>query len=149
VSLRVYAFAAALAIVIMATLLTLPRYMRGARYLEPQAALMQYNVERWSLKDPAPLEKIMARFEPRLRGKLSLYSADGRLVRSTVDPPLEFATAEEREALQHEPWALSTGRIVVRSDDGTLIGVYAPNRPSFPWAYILPLCAVVRMSSIS
>ena len=144
-SLRVYAFAAALAILIMAALLTLPRYMRGARYLEPQAALMQYNVERWSLKDPAPLEKIMARFEPRLRGKLSLYAADGRVVRTTVDPPLDPPTAEEREALQHEPWALSTGRIVVRSDDGSLLGVYAPNRPSFPWAYILPLCAVILL----
>jgi len=143
VSLRVYAFAAALAIVIMAALLILPRYTRGARYLEPQAALMQYDVERWSLKEPAELAAIMTRFEPRLRGRLTLYAADGRIVRTTVDPPLDPPTAEEREALAQEKWALSTGRIVVRSDDASLFGVYAPNRPTFPWSYVLPLCAAI------
>ena len=41
---RVYALATLLAIAVMVALLTLPRYMRGARYLEPQAALVQYMV---------------------------------------------------------------------------------------------------------
>ena len=141
--LRVYAFAAALSIAIMAALLILPRYMRGARYLEPQAALFQYNVERWSLKDPAKFSQIMARIEPRLRGELSIYSIDGQLLRTTTDPPLRPVTAEERAKLAREKWALSTGRIVVRSDDGTMIGVYHPNRPGFPWGYVLPLCAAI------
>jgi len=84
--LRVYAFAAALSIAIMAALLTLPRYVRSARYLEPQAALMQYMVERWSLKDPAKFAEIMQRIEPRLRGKLSIYSVDGKMLRTTTEP---------------------------------------------------------------
>lgn len=138
---RVYAFVAVLSIAIMAALLILPRYMRGARYLEPQAALFQYNVERWSLKDPQKFAEIMARIEPRLRGKISIYAVDGRVLRTNVDPPLPPVSDQERATLQAHKWALSTGRIVVRSDDGTMIGVYHPNRPGFPWAYVLPLCA--------
>jgi len=141
--LRVYAFAAVMSIVIMAALLVLPRYMRGARYLEPQAALIQYLTERWSLKDPKKFEEIMARIEPRLRGKATIYSVDGRVLRNLGDTTLAPPTAEEREALAHEKWALSTGRIVVRSDDGTLIAVYHPNRPRYPWASVLPMCAAM------
>jgi signal transduction histidine kinase len=139
----VYAFAVALAIAVMAAFVILPRYTRGARYLEPQAALLQYLVERWSLKDQATFTEIMGRIEPRLRGKLSLYDVTGRLVRTNIEPALDGPTAEERERLGHEKWALSTGRIVVRSDDGTLIGVYAPNRPGFPWSYVLPMSALL------
>ena len=141
--LRVYAFAAVMSIVIMAALLVLPRYMRGARYLEPQAALIQYLTERWSLKDPKKFEEIMARIEPRLRGKATIYSVDGRVLRNLGDTTLAPPTADEREALAHEKWALSTGRIVVRSDDGTLIAVYHPNRPRYPWASVLPMCAAM------
>jgi signal transduction histidine kinase len=140
---RVYAFAAGLSIAITAALLILPRYVRGARYLEPQAALLQYNVERWSLKDKAKFDEIMARIEPRLRGKLSLFSEDGVLVRTNIEPALRGPTAAEREMLRTEKWALSTGRIVVRSDDHTMIGVYAPNRPGFPWGYVIPMSAVI------
>lgn len=136
---RVYGFAALLSIVTMLALIVLPRYTRGARYLEPQAALVQYMVERMSLKNPEQLSEMLGRIEPRLRGKLSLYSAAGKLVRSNVDPPLEAIDDSERETLTHEKWALQAGRIVVRSDDGSLIGVYAPNRPSFPWLYVIPL----------
>jgi len=139
--LRVYAFAAALSIAIMAALLVLPRYVRGARYLEPHAALLQYMVERWSLKEPARFEATIARIEPRLRGKLSIFTADGRLLRTTVDPPLSGPTADERASLRTEKWALSTGRIVVRSDDRTMLAVYRPNRPGFPWGYVLPMGA--------
>jgi two-component system, OmpR family, sensor kinase len=142
-ALRVYAFAAGLAIAITAALLILPRYTRGARYLEPQAALLQYMVERWSLKDQAKFAEIMARIEPRLRGKLSLYDLHGNLVRTNIEPALEGPRAAERETLRTEKWALSTGRIVVRSDDGTMIGVYAPNRPGFPWSYVLPMSALI------
>jgi len=141
--LRVYAFAAVMSIVIMAALLVLPRYMRGARYLEPQAALIQYLTERWSLKDPKKFEEVMARIEPRLRGRATIYSVDGRVLRNLGDTTLAPPTGEEREALTREKWALSTGRIVVRSDDGTLIAVYHPNRPRYPWASVLPMCAAM------
>lgn len=141
--LRVYAFAAVMSLVIMAALLVLPRYMRGARYLEPQAALLQYLTERWSLKDPGKFEVSMARIEPRLRGKITIYTIDGRVLRSIGDEILEPPSKEERAALAKEKWALSTGRIVVRSDDGTLVAVYHPNRPGFPWAYVLPMCAAM------
>ena len=140
----VYAFVAILSIAIMVALLTLPRYMRGARYLEPQAALLQYNVERWSLKEPVKFQQIMDRIEPRLRGKLSLFGG-GQLVRTNTDPPLPAPTAEERAALATAKWALSYGRIVVRSDDHTLIGVYHPNRPTFPWIWVLPMCAAILL----
>jgi two-component system OmpR family sensor kinase len=137
---RVYALATLLAIAVMIALLTLPRYMRGARYLEPQAALVQYMVERMSIKQPDEFREMVGRLESRLRGELSLFDAQGTLVRSNVTPALEAATRDELATLSHEKWALAAGRIVVRSDDGSLIGVYHPNRPGFPYAYVLPLC---------
>ncbi|MDQ3301449.1 MAG: hypothetical protein M3619_33120, partial [Myxococcota bacterium] len=140
---RVYAFAAALSIAIMAAVLILPRYTRGARYLEPHAALLQYMVHRWSLKEPPEFAATLGRIEPRLRGKLTLFSVDGARLRTNVEPPLSGPTADERARLQTARWALSTGRIVARSDDGTLIAVYAPNRPGFPWHYVLPICAAL------
>lgn len=147
-ALRVYAFAIALAVAVGAALVILPRYTRGARYLEPQAALLQYMVERWSLKvssdDPAERAKfgeMLGRIEPRLRGKLSLFDVQGTLVRTNIEPALPGPTRGELSSLRDEKWALSSGRIVVRSDDGSMIGVYAPNRPRFPWGYVVPLCA--------
>src|SRR5512139_1346143 len=141
--LRVYAFAAVMSIVIMAALLILPRYMRGARYLEPQAALIQYMTERWSLKDPKKFAEIMTRVEKRLRGKITVYGVDGKVLRTNVDPVLAPPSADERAALTNAHWAPSTGRIVVRSDDGTMIAVYHPNRPGFPWGYVLPMCGAM------
>lgn len=140
---RVYTFAALMSIGLMVVLLVLPRYIRGARYLEPQAALVQYLVERLSLKKPDEFAATMSRIEARLRGKLSLFDAQGGLVRTNIEPPLEHATVEEIADLRTSKWSLSTGRIVVRSDDGTLIGIYHPNRPGFPWDYVLPLGGVV------
>lgn len=140
---RVYALATLLAIAVMVSLLTLPRYMRGARYLEPQAALLQYMVERLSLRTPEKFIESMKRMEPRLRGELSLFDSHGTLVRTNIEPPLKAATADELATLGKEKWALDVGRIVVRSDDGSLIGIYAPNRPGFPWAYVLPLCLAI------
>ena len=139
--LRVYAFAAVLSIAIMVALLTLPRYVRGARYLEPQAALLQYNVERWSAKDPPKLTEIMGRVQERLRGELSLFDAGQQLVRTTIDPPLSAPTTDEISTLRSAKWALSPGRIVVRSDDGSMFAVYAPRYPGYPWGTVLPICA--------
>ena len=140
---RVYGFVAVLAIAIMAALLILPRYTRAPRYMEPHAALVQYLIERWSVKNPQQLDEVMARIEPRLRGKLSLFDASGRMLRSNTDPPLEAPTEAEKQALADATWSLDWGRIVVRSDDGSLIGVYAPTRPGFPWSYVLPLGAMI------
>ncbi len=140
---RVYAFAALMSIAVMVTLLVLPRYMIGARYLEPQAALLQYMVERLSVKEPAKFTAAMDRIEQRVRGRLSLFDHDGRVIRTTVQPPLPGVTDEERATLATQKWALDRGRIVVRSDDGSLLGVYAPHRPGFPWSYVLPLCATM------
>jgi hypothetical protein len=141
----VYAFVAVLSVAIMVALLVLPRYTRSPKYLEPHAAVVQYIVERTSLKDPKQFSEIMNRFEARIRGRLTLFDAKGTLVRTNVDPPLDPPTDDEREALQTEKWALESGRIVVRSDDSSLIAVYSPNRPGFPWGYVLPLGAVILL----
>jgi signal transduction histidine kinase len=140
---RVYGFVAVLAIAIMAALLILPRYTRAPRYMEPHAAVVQYLIERWSAKNPQELDTALARIEPRLRGKLSLFDASGKLLRTDIDPPLEPPTEDEKRALAINKWSLDWGRIVVRSDDGSMIGVYAPDRPGFPWSYVLPLGAMI------
>lgn len=144
--LRVYAFVAVLALAIMAALLVLPRYTRSPRYSEPQAALVQFLVERWSVKNPQEFAVAMERIEPRLRGRLSLYDAKGALIRSNVEPPLDPPDDEERAALATEKWSIDWGRIVVRSDDSSLIGVYSPNRPGFPWDWVLPFGAVILLA---
>jgi two-component system OmpR family sensor kinase len=140
---RLYAFTAALSIVLMTVLLVLPRYTRSARYLEPTAALVQFMVERWSLKTPQSFQEAFARLEPRLRGNFSVYALDGRVLVTSVEPPTEPPSAREREELDSDRWALSYGRIVVRSDDGSMIGVYEPTHLSFPWLFVLPLGAGV------
>ena len=140
---RVYGFVAVLAIAIMAALLILPRYTRTPRFLEPHAALVQYLIERWSLRSPHELDVVMARIEPRVRGKLSLYDAGGHLLRSNVEPALDPPTDAERRVLEIDKWSLDLGRIVVRSDDGSMIGVYAPDRLGFPWSYVIPLGAMI------
>jgi signal transduction histidine kinase len=140
---RVYGFVAVLAIAIMAALLILPRYTRSPRYMEPHAALVQYLIERWSVKNAQELDMAMARIEPRLRGKLSLFDASGKVLRTNIEPPLPAPTEKEQRALRDGQWSLDWGRIVVRSDDGSLIGVYAPTRPGFPWGYVLPLGAMI------
>jgi signal transduction histidine kinase len=140
---RVYGFVAVLAIAIMAALLVVPRYARAPKYLEPHAALAQYLIDRWSLKNTGELDLVWARIEPRLKGKLTLYDPSGKLLRTNIVPPLDAPTADERRAIDQDKWSLDWGRIVVRSDDGSMIGVYAPNRQGFPWSYVLPLGAMI------
>jgi signal transduction histidine kinase len=140
---RVYGFVAVLAIAIMAALLILPRYTRSASYLESHAALAQYLIERWSVKNPQELDIVMTRFESRVRGTLSLFDAGGKLLRTNIEPPLDAPTEVEKRDLLTAKWSLARGRIVLRSDDGSMIGVYAPNRPGFPWSYVLPLGAMI------
>ncbi|HEY4181165.1 MAG TPA: HAMP domain-containing sensor histidine kinase [Kofleriaceae bacterium] len=142
---RVYGFAALVSLAIIVVLLVLPRYTRGARYLEPQAALVQYLVERLSTKDAAGFEEVFRRIDQRVRGKLSLYDTHGKLLRSNVTPALENANASELADLETSKWSLSYGRIVVKSDDGALIGIYHPNQLGFPWGYVLPLGAAILL----
>jgi len=142
---RLYAFTAAIVIATMAALIFLPRFVGSPRYLEPQAALVQNMVDRFSERihrDPAKLDESMGRLAQRLRGKLTLFDPQGNVLRSTAEP-LRFVTASERSTLKDDKWALAYHRIVVRSDDGSMIGVYEPQGPGFPWAFVLPLGAGV------
>lgn len=142
---RVYGFAALLSVGVMIALIVLPRYTREPKYLEPQASLLQYMVERLSIKEPDKAAAMMDRIEQRLRGRLTLFTADGQMVRTNVDPPLAGLSTQERQQLGRAKWALAFGRIVVRSDDSSLFGVYSPNRQGFPWGYILPLGAAILL----
>src|SRR5450432_619021 len=140
---RVYALTAAIAVSVILAMLFAPRFVGSPRYLEPQAALVQNMVDRYSTRSPDELTERMARLAQRLKGKLTLFDASGKLVRSTIDPPLPGPTQTEIAALKDDKWALAWHRIVVRSDDGVMYGVYVPDSPGFPWGYILPLGAGV------
>jgi signal transduction histidine kinase len=142
-ALRLYGLTAAIAISVMVALLVLPRFVGSPRYLEPQAALVQNMVDRLSLRDAERRGEAMERIGRRLKGSLTLFDASGTVVNTTVQPALPGATAHEREVLATDKWALDWRRIVVRSDDGTMIGVYVPNSPGFPWGFVLPLGAGV------
>ncbi|HTL35974.1 MAG TPA: HAMP domain-containing sensor histidine kinase [Kofleriaceae bacterium] len=141
-ALRLYGLTAAIAIATMIALLLVPRFVGSPRYLEPQAALVQNLVDRFAVRDPAKRQEPLDRWRRRLKGRLTFYDHQGNLVASThetLPPP----TKSELSTLEKDKWALSWGRIVVRSDDGTMIGVYEPNRPGFPWGFVLPLGAGV------
>jgi signal transduction histidine kinase len=142
---RLYGLTAAISIAVMVALIVLPRFVGSPRYLEPQAALVQNMVDRLSQRDPSQLAERMERLSKRLRGKLTLYDTHGHVMRSTVEPPLTAATADELETVARDKWALAYRRIVVRSDDGSVIGVYVPNSPGFPWSFVLPLAGGVLL----
>jgi len=143
-ALSLYALTAAMSIAIMVALLVLPRFVGSPRYLEPQAALVQNMVDRLSTREGQQLTDRMERISKRLKGKLTLYDTDGNVVRSTAEV-LRPATSAELHTLETEKWALAWRRIVVRSDDGSMIGVYVPNSPGFPWGFVLPLGAGVLL----
>jgi two-component system, OmpR family, sensor kinase len=139
-----YAFAAGIALAVMAALLILPRYVRTPRYLEPQAALVQNVVDRLSLREPGRRGEVMARLAARLRGQLTLFSppaapGSAPVAQSSTAAALSAPTRAELAELARAKWALSFGRIAVRSDDGSLLAVYQPNRPGFPWHFVVPL----------
>ncbi|HSD90730.1 MAG TPA: HAMP domain-containing sensor histidine kinase [Kofleriaceae bacterium] len=141
-ALRLYGLTAAIALAVMAALLVVPRFVGSPRYLEPQAALVQNMVDRVSLREPAKRAEVFERLRKRLRGKLTLYDTSGNVVASTFEnlPP---PTEKELRILADEKWALRWRRIVVRSDDAKMIGVYVPNPMGFPWGFVLPLGAGV------
>jgi two-component system OmpR family sensor kinase len=142
---RVYGFVAVLAIAIMAALIFLPRYTRTPRYLQPHAALVQYLIERVSLRSGADRDAVITRIDLRLQGKLSLYDAAGQLLHTKppLEPPLDPPTEAERRTLRSAKWTLDLDRIVVRSDDSSMFAVYWPDRGGFPWSYVIPLGAAI------
>jgi two-component system, OmpR family, sensor kinase len=144
-ALRLYALTAAIAIATMVALLLLPRFVGSPRYLEPQAALVQNLVDRFSTREPDRRAEPLERWRKRLKGKLTFYDLEGNVVASThenLPPP----TANEIESLSgSDKWVLDYRRIVVRSDDGKMIGVYVPNHFGFPWGFVLPLGAGVLL----
>jgi len=141
IAVRLYVFVAAIVLATMTALYVLPRFVSSPRFLEPQAALVQNMIDRLSQRDDAKQAEVMARLQQRLRGKLALLDPQGHILHSTVEQPNVVLTASERSTLQNGKWALGWGRIVVRSDDGSLIGVYEPQHPGFPWAFVIPLGA--------
>jgi signal transduction histidine kinase len=140
---RLYVFIAAIVVATMTALYVLPRFVASPRFLEPQAALVQNMVDRLSQRDPQHQAEVMQRLQQRLHGKLALLDAQGHVVRATNDLPDITISAEEHATLRDDKWALGWGRIVVRSDDGTMIGVYEPTHGGFPWSFVLPLGAGV------
>lgn len=144
-ALRLYGLTAAISISIMVALLAVPRFVGSPRYLEPQAALVQNLVDRVALRDRAKYPEIRERLQRRLRGKLTMFDADGTVTLTTSEPPLAGPTEKELKISSTEKWAIDWHRIVVRSDDGKTLGVYVPNNPGFPWGFVLPLGAGVLL----
>jgi signal transduction histidine kinase len=144
IALRLYGLTAAISIAIIVAMFVVPRFVGSPRYLEPQAALVQNMVDRISLRESSRIPEVMERWSRRLRGKLTLYDPNGTIIRSTAEdqsPP----TSRELKTLRDEKWVLAWRRIVVRSDDSRMIGVYVPNTPGFPWGFVLPLSAGVLL----
>lgn len=140
---RVYALTAAIAVSVILAMLFAPRFVGSPRYLEPQAALVQNMVDRYSTRTPSELAERMTRLAKRLRGKLTLFDPKGNVMHSTLQPPLGPPSAQEMANLKNDKWTLAWHRIVVRSDDGVMYGVYIPDSPGFPWTFLLPLGAGV------
>jgi two-component system, OmpR family, sensor kinase len=134
----IYALTAAIAVSVIVAMAWLPRYVGSPRYLEDRAALVQNMVDRYSTRTTAELAERMTRLAPRLKGELTLYDAHRDVVRATKEPASP-PTDAELATLQTDKWSLSWRRIVVRSDDGSMIGVYLPDPVPFPWTYYLEL----------
>jgi signal transduction histidine kinase len=140
---RVYALTAAIAVSVIVAMVLLPRFVGSPRYLEPQAALVQNMVDRYSQRTPEELTERMERLAQRMRGALTLFDGNGKLLRTTVEPPLRGPSKQEIAEMKSEKWTLAWRRIVVRSDDGSMIGVYVPDSFGSPWSFILPIGAGV------
>ncbi|HEY3805239.1 MAG TPA: HAMP domain-containing sensor histidine kinase [Kofleriaceae bacterium] len=136
----IYTLNAVIAVSVIVAMWWLPRYVGSPRYLEDRAALVQNMVDRYSTRTTDELAERMKRGASRFKGELTLYDAHGKLVQSTRDPAATAPSADELRELQAEKkWTLSWRRIVVRSDDGSMIGVYLPDPVPFPWTYYLEL----------
>lgn len=136
---RVYALTAAIAVSVIVAMIILPRFVGSPRYLEPQAALVQNMVDRYSTRTPTELAERVAHLATRVKGRLTLFDPHERVMGSTITPPLDPPTTEELETLKTERWSVARYRIVVRSDDGSMIGLYLPDHSGFPWSFVIPL----------
>ncbi len=136
---RVYALTAAIAVSVIVAMMILPRFVGSPRYLEPQAALVQNMVDRYSTRTKAELAERVEHLSQRVKGRLTLFDPQQHVLGSTVVPPLEPPTADELEALKIDRWTVSRYRIVVRSDDSSMVGLYLPDHSGFPWAWLIPL----------
>ncbi|CAN5543899.1 hypothetical protein BH11MYX1_BH11MYX1_19660 [soil metagenome] len=136
---RVYALTAAIAVSVIVAMMLLPRFVGSPRYLAPQAALVQNMVDRYSTRTPKELAERVAHLAARVKGRLTLFDPHERVLGSTIQPPLAPPTADEIELLKHARSTVAWHRIVVRSDDGSMIGVYLPDSPGFPWSFVIPL----------
>jgi two-component system, OmpR family, sensor kinase len=135
----IYALNAVIAVTVIVAMWWLPHYIGSPSYLEDRAALVQNMVDRYSQRSPAELAERMTHIAPRLKGELALYDAHANLVRSTRDAPAAPPTTAELRELQTEKWSLSWRRIVVRSDDGSMVGLYLPDPVPFPLQFYLEL----------
>jgi two-component system OmpR family sensor kinase len=135
----IYALTAVIAVSVMVAMALLPRFVGSPRYLEGQAAFVQNSVDRLSTRNPAELTEKMTRAAERYKGELTLFDAHGNMLRTTKEPPAAAPTAAELTALRDDKWTLAWRRIVVRSDDGSMIGVFLPDPVPFPWTYYLEL----------
>ncbi len=136
---RVYALTAAIAVSVICAMMILPRFVGSPRYLEPQAALVQNMVDRYSTRTPTELAERVAHLAARVKGRLTLFDPRQHVMGSTISPPLDPPTADELETLKTEKWSVARYRIVVRSDDGSMVGLYLPDHSGFPWSFVIPL----------
>jgi two-component system, OmpR family, sensor kinase len=144
-ALRLYALTAAIAISVMLAFMFLPRFVASPRYLEPQAALVQNLVDRFSTRPADGRAEPLDRWRRRLKGKLTFYDASGTTVVASTAETLPRPTSDELAQLKSEKWVLQYRRIVVRSDDSTMTAVYVPDSFGFPWGFVLPLAGGVLL----
>jgi two-component system OmpR family sensor kinase len=151
-ALRVYLFAAGMLVFVGVAMVVIPRFGGSPAWLEPQATLLQGFIDRLA-HTTAPearvddrVEDLAAAFErlgPRIQGQATLYDRDGRMLLSVVEPPVPGPDAGERAALRQARWTIAWQRILVRSDDGSLVAAYVPARPRFPWEFMGPFITIV------
>lgn len=149
---RVYFTALLLLVTVGLSLQALPRFIVGPLWLQPQAAMLQGLINRLSDK-PHAVGFVLHDMRPRIAGSLSI-SRNQQVIASTKDTAAvgddDLATSAELDELRTDLWVLRWDRIVVRSDDHTLIGVYLVRRPAIPWRKVLPfLVAILLLVGLS
>jgi signal transduction histidine kinase len=141
--LRVYLFTAGLFIAVFVAMATIPRLVTGPTWHEPQAALLQGVVEHLAPMPSRERLRLVSRLRERVPGHLTLYDAQGVILASTHEPPAGLDDDELRALRRGARWVIDWGRIAIRSDDGSLYGLYLPPRPRIPWHFIAPFFAAI------
>ncbi len=149
---RVYATALLLVVVVVLSLQALPRFIIGPLWLQPQAMMLQGLVNRLA-EQPKQSGRVMHRMRPHIAGSLSI-SSNQQVIASTKNGNAwggnDLPTADELATLRTELWVLTWDRIVVRSDDHTIVGVYLVTRPAIPWRKVMPfLLAILALVGLS